>query len=55
MPRFDFKCRVCGHVFEAITPSDTQALPCVACNTPMAMIMALADKQLCFPASIQVH
>lgn len=33
MPLFDFRCRSCGHQFEALVrPSDTEARQCPACR-----------------------
>lgn len=32
MPRFDFRCTACSHVFEAISPANLTSLPCVACQ-----------------------
>lgn len=33
MPLFDFRCRACGHEFEALVrPSDTTPLRCGACG-----------------------
>jgi putative FmdB family regulatory protein len=33
MPLFDFRCRACGHEFEALVrPQDTSAPQCTACH-----------------------
>lgn len=55
MPRYDYKCTVCGITFEAITPADQQTLPCIACQDPQLSPFVIAVKQLCYPASIHVH
>jgi len=58
MPRYDFKCRVCGEVFEAIASSDVTAMTCVVCP-PQALqqvfTMSVADRQLSCPANIHIH
>ena len=59
MPRYVFKCRVCGVTFEALAPSTTNEIPCVSCVAIDARLTCLgegiADRQLCAPASIQIH
>lgn len=59
MPRYDFKCRECSAVFEAVVPFNLMTVPCVACNNPdptmTTLGQAIADRQLCFPATIHVH
>ena len=62
MPRYDFKCRVCGVTFEALTHSTIYEIPCVSCvaldtrlTCPGEAEEKMADRQLCYPASIQVH
>lgn len=55
MPRYDFKCRVCAGVFEAIVPIDLLVLPCPICPAPEEPSQILADRQLCCPATIHIH
>jgi putative FmdB family regulatory protein len=33
MPLFDFKCKSCGHEFEAIQKNDAETILCPSCNT----------------------
>jgi putative FmdB family regulatory protein len=62
MPRFDYKCRVCGEVFERIAPRDVDILPCPTCPPrlvlaidPTIPVSPLADRQLSAPANIHIH
>ena len=55
MPRYDFKCRICFAITEAIAPRDQAAIICPVCNPPNTIILAMADRQVSAPAHIQVH
>jgi putative FmdB family regulatory protein len=34
MPLFDFRCRACGHEFEALTRPQDPPVTCPACRSP---------------------
>jgi len=59
MPRYDFKCRECNQIFEALVPHTLSVLPCICCNNNNPLItslgQALADRLLCFPSRIHIH
>ena len=50
MPRYDYRCRVCQEVAEAITSYDQKEILCPVCNTG-----AIADRQVSAPANIHIH
>lgn len=54
MPRYDFICPACQVKFEAIVPSTQKQRACDACLINRDQLV-MAERQLCFPASIHIH
>lgn len=54
MPRYDFKCKVCGVVFEKTVSHSIAFLPCQSCNKDETTY-EVAERQLCFPSVIAIH
>ena len=54
MPRYDFKCQICGITFESITPTDVLCVPCPDCQKMMNK-HAQAHRQLSAPSQIHIH
>lgn len=40
MPVFDFECKRCNHIHEAITPISKEEMPCPACGAPSKRIIS---------------
>ena len=63
MPLYDYKCRDCGHVFEAIERSTVVAKPCPKCPGKWVTLLgkdkehlpAWAFRQLSCPGGIRAH
>lgn len=55
MPRYDYKCRVCGETFEALAPPSVAVMGCIYCDSTKIFTLALADRQLSAPSHIQIH
>ena len=49
MPRFDFRCRQCGKLFEVSVESHVQTYPC-SCSSKG--FPGIADKQVSAPAFV---
>lgn len=56
MPRYDFKCTNCGHVFEEVVHYRIKHLPCKECLThDPEIVQYVAERQLSAPAVIAIH
>lgn len=41
MPRYDFRCKSCGHTFElSCSVKDSDDVPCAACEAPTEIVIA---------------